>query len=91
MLKQLKNAELENESLKAYILDLKTKVAIYVPVKGDDVDEKLASYINNFPERSKLKIMFMRESEGVYVFGSKKILISANKNNSIKSKWLKNC
>lgn len=64
---------------------MKSKIAIYVPVKGDDVDEKLASYINNYPERSKLKIMFMRESDGVYTFGSKKILIQSYKN-SIKSK-----
>ena len=75
LLKQVKQAESENESLKAYILDLKQKVAIYVPVKNDPIDEHLAHYINNFPERHKLKIMFLRESEGVYTFGSKKILI----------------
>ena len=69
LLKQVKNAEEENEGLKAYILDLKQKVAIYVPVKGDDIDEHLAHYINNYPERHKLKIMFLRESEGVYTFG----------------------
>ena len=77
MLKQLKNAELETEQLKAYILDLKSKIAIYVPVKGDEVDERLAQYINNFPDKHRLKIMFLRESEGVYTFGSKKILISS--------------
>jgi hypothetical protein len=69
LLKQVKKAEHENEALKAYILDLKQKVAIYVPVKGDEIDEHLAQYINNFPERHKLKIMFLRESEGVYTFG----------------------
>ena len=35
MLRQLKRAELENEALKAYILELKSKVAIYVPIRGD--------------------------------------------------------
>ena len=35
----------------------------------------MAEYINNFPDRSKLKIMFLRESEGVYSFGSKKISV----------------
>ena len=69
LLRSLKKAEHENEALKAYILDLKQKVAIYVPVKGDEIDEHLAQYINNFPERHKLKIMFLRESEGVYTFG----------------------
>lgn len=47
-------------------MDLKSKVAIYIPVKDDPTDKKIAEYINNFPERKKLKIMFMRESEGVY-------------------------
>ena len=45
---------------------VRPKFQYYVPVKGDQIDEKLAEYINNYPERSKLKIMFMRESEGVY-------------------------
>ena len=35
----------------------------------------MAEYVNNFPDRSKLKIMFLRESEGVYSFGSKKISV----------------
>jgi hypothetical protein len=48
-------------------------------VKGDDVDRKLAEYINNYPERSKLKIMFMRESEGVYKFGSKRVAAKVEK------------
>ena len=39
---------------------------MYIPVKDDVVDRKLAEFINNYPERQKLKIMFLRESEGVY-------------------------
>ena len=69
ILKQLKSAEVEIETLKAYIIDLKSRIAVYIPVKGDIVDRKLAEYINNFPDRNKLKIMFMRESNGVYEFG----------------------
>jgi len=41
-------------------------MAVYIPIKDDVVDKKLAEFINNYPERSKLKIMFMRESQGVY-------------------------
>ena len=41
----------------------------------DLIDKKLAEYINNYPERSKLKIMFMRESEGIYQFGTKKVYV----------------
>ena len=41
-------------------------------MKSDLVDTKLAEYINNYPDRKKLKVMFMRESEGVEI---SKILI----------------
>ena len=62
----MKEAEIEIETLKNYIIDLKQRIAVYIPIKDDPVDKKLAEFINNYPERSKLKIMFMRESEGVY-------------------------
>ena len=66
LLKQLKDAEIEISSLQQYIIDLKQRIAVYIPMKDDGVDRKLAEYINNYPDRSKLKIMFMRESDGVY-------------------------
>ena len=66
LLKQLKDAEVEIETLKQYIIDLKQRIAVYIPIKDDVVDKRLAEYINNYPERDRLKIMFMRESEGVY-------------------------
>ena len=79
LLKQLKDAEQEVETLKSYIIDLKGKVAVYIPIKDDPIDEKLADFINNYPDRQRLKIMFMRESEGVYEFGSKKVFIKVEK------------
>ena len=75
MLKQLKDSEREIETLKQYIIDLKQRIAVYIPVKEDVVDKQLAEFINNYPERAKLKIMFMRESEGVYQFGTKRVAI----------------
>jgi hypothetical protein len=54
---------------------------VYIPVKEDSTDKKLAEFINNYPERSKLKIMFMRESEGVYQFGTKKVSVKVEKDN----------
>ena len=54
---------------------MSSQVAIYVPVKDDAIDRQLAEYINNFPERQNLRVMFMRESEGVYMFGSKRIAV----------------
>jgi chromosome segregation ATPase len=82
LLKQLKQVEFENEeliheieTLKQYIIDLKSRIAVYIPVKNDAVDKRLAEYINNYPDRQKLKIMFMRESEGVYQFGTKRVIV----------------
>ena len=83
LLKQLKDAECEIETLKQYVIDLKQRIAVYIPVKEDSVDKKLAEFINNYPERSKLKIMFMRESEGVYHFGTKRVAVKVE-NHGIK-------
>ena len=69
LLEKVRELETEVETLKAYIIDLKSRIAVYIPVKSDAVDMKLAEYINNYPDRKKLKIMFMRESAGVYEFG----------------------
>ena len=79
LLTNLRDVELEVETLKAYIIDLKSRIAVYIPVKNDETDKKLAEYINNYPDRQKLKIMFMRESEGVYEFGSKRVMVKVEK------------
>ena len=63
------------ETLKQYIIYLKSRISVYIPVKDDQIDRRLAEYINNYPDRQKLKIMFLRESEGVYEFGSKRIFV----------------
>lgn len=52
---------------------------MYIPVKDDKVDKRIAEYINNYPDRQKLKIMFMREQEGVYQFGSKRVGVKVDK------------
>merc|ERR1711957_1072695 len=75
ILKNLRDREEEVTTLKQYVIDLKSRIAVYIPVKNDIIDRKLAEYINNFPDRSKLKIMFMRESEGVYEFGQRKVAV----------------
>jgi len=45
---------------------------VYVPVKSDNIDCRLAEYINWSTARPALKSLFTRESEGVYQFGSKR-------------------
>ena len=78
LLTQLKDTEVEVETLKQYIIDLKSRVAVYIPVRDDPTDKRLAEYINNYPERQKLKVMFLRESEGVYEFGSRRIAVKVD-------------
>ena len=73
---ELQASNNEIEQLRQYIIDLKSRIAVYIPVKNDTVDKKLAEYINNYPDRQKLKIMFMRESDGVYQFGTKRIRVT---------------
>ena len=75
----MRDSESKIETLKTYIVDLKSRIAVYIPVKNDTIDKKLAEYINNYPDRKKLKIMFMRESEGVYEFGSKRVKVSVQR------------
>ena len=35
LLGQLKDAEIEIESLKQYVMDLKSRIAVYIPVRDD--------------------------------------------------------
>lgn len=53
-------------------------MALYVPVKGDEVDMVLADYLNNIIDKSKLQVMFIRLNPGVYSFGSKKVCIKVD-------------
>ncbi len=88
LIRLLKEAESENEQLQREkeffqreVADLKKRFELYIPVKGDAIDMRLAEYINNYPDRSRLKIMFQRESEGVYLFGTKRVNIRVDNNN----------
>ena len=56
---------------------------IYIGKKGDKLDMHLARAINDFPERDKMKILFIRESEGVYHFGSKRVYIRIGKGDQV--------
>lgn len=50
----------------------------YVPVKGDEVDIALADFLNNFADKGKMSVMFIRLQPGVYSFGSKKVCIKVD-------------
>lgn len=59
---------------------------IYIPRRRDKIDVGLAEYLNQYPEKEKLKILFLRESEGVYQFGQRRVYVKIEKGNQIKVK-----
>jgi len=48
---------------------------VYQPVKDDPVDKKLAEYINCAPSRVRSHMNFVRESEGIYKYGKKRVFM----------------
>ena len=56
---------------------------IYIAHKTDRIDQALANFINKYPERKQMGIMFLRESEGVYQFGQKRVYIKIEKGDRI--------
>ena len=90
MVEQLKEVESKNELAEDKIEELikvnemlEKNQAVYIAKKYDKVDTTLGNYLNKFPEREKLKIMFLRESEGVYQFGQKRVYIKVEKGDQI--------
>ena len=61
----------------------KLKHDTYIPKKRDLLDETLADYLTLYPEKEKLQIMFLRETEGVYHFGSKRVYLKVEKGGQI--------
>jgi len=57
--------------------------AVYIPKKHDKIDVALGSFVNNYPERNKMVIIFLRESEGVYQFGQKRVYIKIEKGQNL--------
>lgn len=43
----------------------------------------MQNFLNNYPEKDQLKILFLRESEGVYQFGSRRVYIKIEKGNKV--------
>jgi len=69
----------EVDTLKSYVIDLKSRIPNFVPYKGDEVDKSLAAYINALPNRQQMKIMFIRLSPGVYEFGTMRVHIEVKR------------
>jgi len=49
----------------------------YIPFHNDPIDKALAEFINSLNDPERIKDLFVRESEGVYLFGSKKVYLKS--------------
>ena len=76
LIEQLKGCEQKIE-------ELHNNSAIYVCRKKDTIDESLGAFLNQYPERGKLQILFIRESEGVYQFGQRRVYVKVEKGNQV--------
>ena len=51
----------------------------YIAKDDDPIDRALANFLNFYPHPEKLKILFLREQEGVYRFGSRQVIVKIEK------------
>ena len=72
---RIKEQDEEIEAMKLYVQSMRDKYQVYIPDREDPIDNQLAEYINNYPEMSKMRIMFLRESSGIYHFGSRRVYV----------------
>ena len=75
----LKNVVADKEdyvsNLKKMILEMKDKASVYIPITDDFIDRRLAEFINASNDPNRLTKLFLRERDGVYQFGTKRIYI----------------
>lgn len=77
---QVQDRDVELERIFDYAYDLNLVNFVYKEVEGDKIDKKLAEIINNADKNqksnmNKAKLLFVRESEGVYTYCKKKVFI----------------
>ena len=75
----LKNAVVDKDdyalNLKKLIIELKDKSAVYVALRDDPLDKRIAEFINASNDPHRLTKLFIRESDGVYQFGTKRVYV----------------
>lgn len=57
---------------------MKETGAAYIPFHNDPIDKALSDFINSLNDPERIKDLFVRESEGVYIFGTKKVYAKSN-------------
>ena len=75
----LKNAVTDKDdyvlNLKKLIIELKDKSLVYISVRDDSIDKRIAEFINATNDPHRLTKLFIREREGVYQFGTKRVYV----------------
>ena len=75
LLQQIRVDEDEILTLKTSLIDFKARASFYQPVKDDPVDLRLAEYLNTVDRAKFARVTFIRESNGFYSFGSRRVQI----------------
>lgn len=79
----MKVYEKEIVEMKAQNKHLYNNQAVYIGKKRDKIDMGLAKALNDYPDREKMSILFIRESEGVYQFGHRRVYLKIEKGNRV--------
>lgn len=73
ILEVLKDKDIENNILRDLISKVQKGRPVYVPVRGDYIDNQLANFLNSSP--TVCEIPFVRLEPGVYLIGNKRVVL----------------
>lgn len=79
----MQDKDIEYEKMLEYWTEIHRANYVYVPTRGDEIDKRLAEYINKSDLSRKSKCLFVREQEGVYSYFFKKVIMKLEENNLI--------
>mmetsp|Transcript_18388 Transcript_18388/g.18362 ORF Transcript_18388/g.18362 Transcript_18388/m.18362 type:complete len:456 (+) Transcript_18388:11-1378(+) len=66
--------EYDLNAMRRVVVELKMQNPVYFPVDNDTIDQALSAYLNSRDEV--VPVPFIRETKGVYLFGTRRVLIS---------------
>ncbi|CAG9325312.1 unnamed protein product [Blepharisma stoltei] len=66
--------EYDLNAMRRVVAEVKMQNPVYFPVNNDNIDQALAAYLNSRDEV--VPVPFIREAAGVYLFGSRRVLVS---------------
>lgn len=69
--------EIEVEAMRNTVSEIKSNNPVYFPVPDDLIDQAIADYFNSRDDV--LIVPFVRESHGVYLYGSKRVMVNVER------------